>query len=138
MMGPAGERDKAAGTRSTKQRATITNALRESSRFQTAQRLHLDLVRSGSDVGLSTIYRNLQALAEAGEVDVLRTDSGETMYRLCEGDMHHHHLVCRKCGYSVEVTAHEVESWADEVARIHNFEKTTHTAEIFGLCEKCS
>lgn len=131
-------REKAGGVRSTRQRAIITDALRRSSRFVTAQRLHLSLMQSGAIVGLSTVYRNLQALAEAGEVDILQTDRGETMYRLCDADTHHHHLVCRDCGYSVEVTAQDVEVWAEDVARRHGFGDVTHTAEIFGVCKTCS
>ncbi|MGH2756415.1 MAG: Fur family transcriptional regulator [Actinomycetota bacterium] len=136
-MNPA-PREKAAGQRSTRQRGAIVNALRKSSGFKSAQGLHLDLLRDGERVGLATVYRNLQALTESGEVDTLHTDVGETMFRLCEGSDHHHHLVCRSCGRSVEVTAQEVETWAARVARRHGFKQMTHTVEIFGLCGDCS
>ena len=131
-------REKAAGQRSTRQRAAIVGALRKSSGFKTAQRLHLDMLRDGERVGLATVYRNLQALADAGEVDALHTDIGETMFRLCEAVDHHHHLVCRVCGRSVEVKAEEVETWAARVAKRHGFKQMTHTVEIFGLCGDCS
>jgi Fur family ferric uptake transcriptional regulator len=131
-------REKAAGVRPTRQRASIVEALRGAAGFKTAQELHLDMMREGERVGLATVYRNLQALADAGEVDVLYTDLGETMFRLCEGAEHHHHLVCRGCGRSVEVKAEEVETWAARVAKRHGFEQMTHTVEIFGLCEQCS
>jgi Fur family ferric uptake transcriptional regulator len=131
-------KEKAAGQRSTRQRAAIVGALRKSSGFKTAQRLHLDMLRDGERVGLATVYRNLQALADAGEVDALHTDIGETMFRLCEAADHHHHLVCRVCGRSVEVKAEEVETWAARVAKRHGFKQMTHTVEIFGLCGDCS
>ena len=131
-------KEKAAGQRSTRQRAAIVGALRKSSGFKTAQRLHLDILREGEQVGLATVYRNLQALADAGEVDALHTDIGETMFRLCEAADHHHHLVCRVCGRSVEVKAEEVETWAARVAKRHGFKQMTHTVEIFGLCGDCS
>jgi Fur family transcriptional regulator, ferric uptake regulator len=131
-------KEKAAGQRSTRQRAAIVSALRKSSGFKTVQGLHLDMLREGERVGLATVYRNLQALANAGDVDILYTDVGETMFRLCEAADHHHHLVCRGCGHSVEVKAEEVESWAARVARRHGFKQMTHTVEIFGLCGQCS
>ena len=57
---------------------------------------------SGTRVGLATVYRNLQAMALDGEVDVIRTPEGEAVYRSCSTD-HHHHVVCRSCGLAVEV-----------------------------------
>src|SRR5919106_1643869 len=127
-------RDKAAGVRSTRQRGAIVDALRRSSGFKTPQGLHMDLIGTGTRVGLATVYRNLQSLVDAGEVDVLHTGEGEAMYRLCGAVDHHHHLVCRRCGLSVEIVAEEVEAWADRVGRRHGFADVTHTVEILGLC----
>jgi len=131
-------RDRAAGVRSTRQRAAIIAALREASGFRTAQALHVEMLRGSERVGLATVYRNLQALAGSGEVDVVANEAGEAMYRLCEARDHHHHLVCRACGRSEEVAAKEIESWATRVARTHGFNDVTHTAELFGLCGDCS
>ena len=134
----SGPKEKAAGLRSTRQRAAIVSALRKASGFKTAQGLHLEMLRAGERVGLATVYRNLQALAESGEVDVLQSEIGEAMFRLCDATNHHHHLVCRACGRSEEITAREVESWAARVARRHGFNDVTHTVELFGLCGDCS
>ncbi|HWC15335.1 MAG TPA: Fur family transcriptional regulator [Actinomycetota bacterium] len=136
MTRPSKER--ATGLRSTRQRAAILDALRNASGFKTAQRLHQELLRAGEQVGLATVYRNLQALVGSGEVDVLQNESGEAMFRLCSATDHHHHLVCRGCGHSEELTAEEVESWATRVARRHGFDDVTHTAEVFGLCGDCA
>jgi Fur family ferric uptake transcriptional regulator len=84
------------------------------------------------------VYRTLQALADAGEVDVLRTGSGEAVYRRCASDDHHHHLVCRRCGRAVEIAGPAVETWAQRVADEHGFTDLSHTVEIFGLCRECS
>ncbi|WP_347222443.1 Fur family transcriptional regulator, partial [Mycolicibacterium poriferae] len=90
----------------------------------------------GEGIGLTTVYRTLQSMATAGQVDTLRTDTGESVYRLCS-DHHHHHLVCRACGSTVEIQGSQVEKWAAEVARKHGFTEVTHTVEIFGLCSRC-
>lgn len=103
----------------------------------TAQEIHDALRSAGGGVGLTTVYRTLQALAGAGEVDVVRTDEGEALYRRCYRDDHHHHLVCRSCGASVEIESSEVEAWAETVAREHGFEEVTHTVEVYGLCRQC-
>ena len=83
------------------------------------------------------MYRTLQSLAEAGDVDALRTDDGQTVYRRCRRTEHHHHLVCRSCGTTVELSADDVETWAAKVARRHGFADVTHTVEMFGLCAAC-
>ena len=126
------------GSRATRQRAAIAAALQGEDAFLTAQELHAALVRGPTKVGLTTIYRNLQSMAERGEVDVVRRADGESMYRRCDRDEHHHHLVCSGCGYSVEIDNPDLESWASATARRHGFTLETHDLELFGLCEACS
>lgn len=124
--------------RSTRQRMAIARALAEGDRFRTAQELHDDLQRSGERVGLTTVYRELQSLAEAGEIDALTQPSGETIYRRCASDQHHHHLVCRSCGRSEEVASAAVEEWAEQSAQSHGFSAVVHVAELYGLCDSCT
>jgi Fur family transcriptional regulator, ferric uptake regulator len=125
------------GARGTRQRAAIAEVLAEETAFRTAQELHARLRDRGDNVGLTTVYRALQALAAAGEVDVVRTDDGEAMYRRCRAEHHHHHIVCRSCGTTAELPATPVEDWVRDAARRHGFTSVTHTAELFGLCADC-
>src|ERR1700749_3188556 len=67
--------------RSTRQRAAVSALLAEVDDFQSAQQLHDRLKHRGDSVGLTTVYRTLQSLADAGAVDVVRTDDGEAVYR---------------------------------------------------------
>ena len=127
-----------AGVRATRQRAAITQLLDSLGEFRSAQELHDELRRRGENIGLTTVYRTLQAMSTANVVDTLRTDTGESVYRRCSGSHHHHHLVCRSCGATVEVAGREVESWAAEVAAAHGFSDVSHTIEIFGTCPACS
>ncbi|MGK5640216.1 Fur family transcriptional regulator [Streptomyces sp. URMC 126] len=123
--------------RATKQRAAVAAALDEVDEFRSAQELHDMLRHRGASVGLTTVYRTLQSLADAGEVDVLRTSEGEAVYRRCSSG-HHHHLVCRMCGKAVEVEGPAVETWADTIAREHGFVDVAHTVEVFGTCGDCA
>lgn len=116
--------------RSTKQRAAVSAALNEVDEFRSAQELHDMLKHRGDSVGLTTVYRTLQSLADAGEVDALRTSEGETVYRRCSTGDHHHHLVCRVCGKAVEVEGPMVEQWAETIASEHGFVNVAHTVEI--------
>ena len=124
--------------RATRQRAAVREALDRAGAFRTAQALHDEMKAAGATVGLTTVYRTLQALADAGEVDVLRTSDGEAIYRRCATGEHHHHLVCRACGASVEVASDEVERWASATAERHGFSDVEHTAELYGVCGTCT
>ncbi|SFC01147.1 Fur family transcriptional regulator [Streptomyces aidingensis] len=124
--------------RATRQRAAVAAALAEVDEFRSAQELHDMLKHRGESVGLTTVYRTLQSLADAGQVDVLRTREGEAVYRRCSTDDHHHHLVCRHCGRAVEVEGPAVESWAEAVAAEHGYTDINHTLEIFGVCHDCA
>jgi Fur family transcriptional regulator, ferric uptake regulator len=126
------------GVRTTRQRTAVAELLERVDGFKSAQDLH-DLLRAaGASVGLTTVYRHLQSLADAGQVDVLRTSDGEAVYRRCPTDAHHHHLVCRGCGRSVEVEGPEVEAWASRIADQHGFTAVSHTVEVFGTCGQCA
>lgn len=123
--------------RLTRQRVAVTTALESVDEFLSAQDLHTRLTESGTKIGLATVYRNLQAMAADGEIDVLRTDDGEAVYRACSTG-HHHHLVCRDCGRTVEIDGPSVEHWAATVSAEHGFTDVVHTLEIFGRCRDCS
>ena len=123
--------------RPTRQRTALTEVLRGTPEFASAQQLHARLADSGSPVGLATVYRNLQAMVADGEVDVLRTDDGEALYRACSTGEHHHHLVCRECGRTIEVEGPPaLESWSHRVGAEHGFRDATHSLEIFGVCAR--
>lgn len=127
-----------ASRRPTRQRAALADELTGAAEFRSAQDIHASLSASGTRVGLATVYRNLQAMAADGEVDVIRTADGEAVYRACATDQHHHHVTCRSCGLTVEVTGDAVERWAESVAAEHGFTAVRHTLEIDGLCAACA
>jgi Fur family transcriptional regulator, ferric uptake regulator len=126
----------APGQRRTRQRAAVDEILHDLTEFRTAQQIHDELRHKGEGIGLTTVYRNLQLMADAGEVDIIRTVDGETAYRRCSNG-HHHHLVCRSCGRTVEVTGPAVERWAAAVAERNGFREVSHELEIFGTCSEC-
>lgn len=123
--------------RNTWQRDAVRSALADNENFVSAQALHAALREEGSSIGLATVYRALTDLAEEGEADSLQQE-GEALYRACTPGNHHHHLICRKCGLTVEIEATAVEDWARQVAKHHGFTRAEHVVDVFGLCEQCS
>jgi len=120
-------------SRKTEQREAILEALRASDRAVTAQELHGTL----DGVGLATVYRNLQRLADEGVADTLRRDNGEQTFLLCGGG-HHHHLSCRVCGRVEQVRDCRLDDWARAVAAEHSFAEVEHRAELVGVCAACA
>lgn len=123
--------------RQTWQREAVRDALSTSEGFVSAQSLHSSLRETGSSIGLATVYRALADLAEEGEADSLQQE-GESLYRACTPGSHHHHLICRNCGLTVEIEADEVEEWARSIAAKHGFTEPNHIVDVFGLCASCS
>jgi Fur family ferric uptake transcriptional regulator len=133
--------------RSTRQGEAVDAALRASEGFRTAQDLYGEIRQRGDRIGLTTVYRHLKMLVDAGAVDVVHRADGEAQYRLCGSRDaaatapavdHHHHLVCRMCGRAVEVAGPQVERWAERVAAEHGYTDVSHTLEVFGLCPEHS
>lgn len=127
----------AAPKRNTWQREAVRARLDEATGFVSAQQLYGVLRDEGSTIGLATVYRNLAQLAEAGEADSLQSPDGENLFRSCSTKAHHHHLICRNCGDTVELEAHVVEDWARQVGAEHGFTEITHVVDLFGICSRC-
>jgi Fur family ferric uptake transcriptional regulator len=121
----------------SRQRNAVRDELSHDPAFRSAQEIHASLRDAGHRIGLTTVYRALQSLADADEVDVLRNDDGESTYRAGSAG-HHHHVVCRSCGTTVEVEGRAVETWAERVAREHGFVDVEHTVEVSGTCARCA
>ncbi|MBI3429801.1 MAG: transcriptional repressor [Actinobacteria bacterium] len=120
----------------SKSTTRVVSALKRAGGFASAQEVHQLMVRQGDRIGLTTIYRALQNLLDENVVDLLRRDGGEAIYRLC-GEEHHHHLRCKRCGKTVEISDRAIEKWAREVAGEYGFRDVGHTAEFFGTCSEC-
>ena len=124
--------------RKTRQRAAVLSALKDGNSFMSAQEWHDRLRHEGSEIGLATVYRTLQSLAESGEVDTVMSDDGEALYRRCEDSGHHHHLRCRDCGTAVDIEGPSVEDWAHAIGATHGFTEIEHIVELNGICSTCS
>ncbi len=115
----------------------VLAAVKKTEGFSSAQEIYQLMIRTGEKIGLTTVYRSLQSLVSNKDIDVLRNDEGESIYRFC-GPQHHHHLVCTKCSVTVEISGGAIEKWAKTMAERNGFTETGHSAEIYGLCKECS
>jgi len=123
--------------RMTRQRQSVLQHLSNSPGFQSAQQIYAALAASGTPIGLATVYRSLTALSASNEIDELKTAEGETLYRHCATQKHHHHLVCRVCGTAKEITGPSLENFLTTVAANNEFTDLEHVIEIWGTCANC-
>jgi Fur family ferric uptake transcriptional regulator len=126
-----------ANTRNTAQRREVIGVLGRVQGFVSAQDLHELIIKDGGQISLATVYTQLRKLVESKDVDIVMTDRGESLYRRCVVDVHHHHLACRNCGATVEVDAPQLEKWASEIATKNGFKDLRHVIELNGICQKC-
>lgn len=124
--------------RNTWQREAVRAELGAVHGFLSAQDLHRRLKSDGSTVGLATVYRALGSLVESGDADAIQSPDGQTLFRSCATQGHHHHLVCRGCGETRELAATVVEEWANRVGAEHGYTEIGHVVDLFGLCPSCS
>ncbi|MGL3150108.1 Fur family transcriptional regulator [Microbacterium sp. A82] len=124
--------------RNTWQRERVREALADARGFVSAQSLFATLRGENTGIGLATVYRALSGLAASGDADSLQSPEGEALYRACSTEGHHHHLICRSCGLTVEIEAKDVEAWAKRTASLHGFSEAEHVVDIFGLCTPCT
>jgi Fur family ferric uptake transcriptional regulator len=123
--------------RNTWQKTAVLEQLSNTAEFVSAQELHQKISQSGKKLGLTTVYRALTEMVEQGTADSLSISDGEMRYRICTPE-HHHHLICRVCGKTVEFDLPGFEELALEVAKANGFTELSHEIELFGVCAGCS
>ncbi|MEW1820371.1 Fur family transcriptional regulator [Arthrobacter sp. NPDC080031] len=125
--------------RKTRKQEAVRVALEGQEGYLSAQALHRILEQQGTPMGLSTVYRNLTGLCEAGVADVLRSPDGTALYHTCHSPQGiHHHLVCRSCGRTVELELTEADAALRTAAAERGFVQADPAWDVFGLCAACS
>ena len=124
-------------SRNTAQRRDVIRVLSRVHGFVSAQELHALIIRDGGRIALATVYTQLKKLVESGDVDAVMTDRGESLFRRCVVDAHHHHLACRTCGAIVEVDTPELEQWSQSIGERYGYQDLHHVLELNGICLAC-
>jgi Fur family ferric uptake transcriptional regulator len=127
-----------AGYRLTRPRRAVADLIGARSGHFTAAELLGDARRRRLSLGRATLFRNLDLFTELGALERLDLPSGEHAYVACEPEQHHHHVVCRNCGTSVEVEDGGLQSVVAEIASRSGYTIDTHRLELFGVCPACA
>lgn len=128
---------KTLGLKATPRRLALLQILADSPIYLSAEEVWMKLKEQPRGVGLPTVYRNLQELAEGGLLSKVLHPNRKLYYYLCRNRMHHHHFVCVSCRKVLDIEACALETISREIARTFRGKIISHTFQIEGLCEKC-
>lgn len=128
------------GYKLTSQRKVVLNALiRHQDKHLTVEEIYQLVKDEHPEIGLATVYRNIQLLNDMKIVEKLNLDDGFIRYELAkENEVHrHHHLICEQCGKVIEVKEDLMGSIEKSFLETYNFLVHDHQAKFFGVCGDC-
>jgi len=124
------------GYRLTPQRMMILSAIEDSDSHISAEEIYAQVVAKYPHVNISTVYRTLELLKRLGLVT--ETDLGEGRVRYHPADKgHHHHLVCRECGATIDLDESALFPLKNTLLRDYKFVADLRHLAIFGRCTNC-
>lgn len=127
------------GLKTTRQRELVADVFFSSSGHLSAEDLYNKVAKIDSSIGLTTVYRTLKLLTDAGLAKERRFgDEPQGVYEKEDGDRHHDHLICTRCGKIIEFNDPTMEQVQEDVAKRYGFVVLDHRMELYGLCRTCS
>jgi Fur family ferric uptake transcriptional regulator len=124
------------GHRLTAQRIIILEALRRNRRTVTAEELLRELRPKHPYLGRATVFRNLDALVEAGLAQRFERPGHRYAYASCSPH-HHHHLVCSRCDRAVEIDEAIVSPLVHRLEQQYGFSVEHGLLDFYGVCADC-
>jgi Fur family ferric uptake transcriptional regulator len=120
----------------TQQRRKLIELFLKMNSHVSAEELHEAARNAGHNIGLATIYRTLNLLAEADLVEQKSFVDGRHVYEVNMPGEHHDHLICLDCGAVIEFENEEIEKLQEKIAQSRGFELKVHRLDLFGRCLK--
>jgi len=125
------------GYRLTPQRMMVLEAIEASADHISAEEIYTRVVARYPHVNISTVYRTLELLKKLELVT--ETDMGGGRYRYHPADKgHHHHLICSRCGRTIDLEESVLQPLRDTLRQQYHFEADLRHLGIFGVCRQCS
>ena len=125
----------AAKIKISKRQEQILEILKNCDDELSGQELHRELITGDKEMGLTTVYRNLQVLMKTGLIRSRHLPTGEVLYTPVERDIHH--LTCVQCGETSKIDGCPVKGLHEPNQVNKKFQLLFHTLEFFGLCQNC-
>ncbi len=128
---------KKVGLKVTLPRMKILDMLEEhNNQHLTAEEIYRNLLSSGEEIGLATVYRVLTQFEAAGLVKRHYFEGGQSIFELNQGD-HHDHILCVQCGRIEEFFDEVIEERQKIIAQTRGFQISAHSLTLYGICKDC-
>ncbi|MBL3519046.1 Fur family transcriptional regulator [Aliarcobacter lanthieri] len=126
------------GLKYTEQREIVLSILLHANDHLTAEEIYNQIKKEypKSNVGIATVYRALSFLEE---VDLIASINFGTEGKKYESNMksHHDHLICTECNSIIEFVDDEIEKRQEKIAKANKFKISSHSMQLYGICENC-
>lgn len=124
------------GLNSTKQRDTIVHLFLNSHEHLSAEELYQKAKFFDDNIGITTVYRTLKLLQEAGLAYEHKFKGNTSFFEFMDFDKHHDHLICQRCGKVIEFEMPELEKLIESYVEKSGMHFQNHHLEIFGICKE--
>lgn len=125
-------------SRTTRQKQLIFSIMQEAGEPLTAGDIFARAQQLQPTLAKSTVYRNLEAMQERGEVAKERLESGETFFLLVDTHTHRHYMICKGCNAMLDLPSCPMEKLEKEIAGTAGFQVTEHVIQLYGYCRTCA
>ncbi len=122
----------------SRKRLSVLRVFLSTERHLTAEELFRLMHDSGVPVAYATVYRALRLFVSCGLARKVALGGRGSRFERAAGHEHHDHLVCTRCGRTVEFHHRQLEELQSEVARGKGFRARSHFLTIYGLCVTCA
>ena len=126
-----------AGARVTPQRVMILQTLVDAARHLTAEEIYETVRQTYPVIDRATIYRTLQLFQRVRLVTEIDPVDGSAEYEFA-GDGRHHHMACRQCHTTFDLSVEYLESLRETLTTEFGFLPDLHSFTVAGVCAKCA
>jgi len=124
------------GYKLTPQRRVVIQTIASSRDHLTPAAIYEKVHQDQPSVGLVTIYRTLEILAELGLICELHAGGSCRSYTV-SAPGHHHHMICSNCGVVIDFTGSDLGELEQRLSLETGFDIEDHLLEFIGLCQDC-
>jgi len=120
----------------TRQRRIILEELRKNNSHPSADEIYEIVRRRIPRISLGTVYRNLEILAERGEIQKLETSG--SLKRFDGNPKKHYHIRCIGCDRIVDAPVEPLIKTKEDLHKSTKYRIIGHRFEFIGVCPECS
>ncbi|MEW6586189.1 MAG: transcriptional repressor [Nitrospirota bacterium] len=121
----------------TPKRLAILAILKEETGYLSPEEVWRKLKRQFGRIGLPTVYRNLEELAQGDVISKVTHPDRKLYYYLCGNTSHHHHFICLSCRTVEDIRFCAINELQKEVKKKLNGKVVSHILQVNGFCRNC-